>query len=291
MRRALAALAVDDEIGSRPRSRSARASRSCRKPVGLLRLLARRQRGGAAERDGAGDVLGAGPDPVLLPAAMDDGLDRLAVAHDQRADALGRADLVAGQGEQGAGEIAHADGQLAECLHRVGVERHARGPTALGDLPHRLNDADLVVHPHDRDHGGPLREGAVQGVHGPPGRSSPPAGTTSRPPRCADGVRRREDRLVLDRADHGAHRGPVVPRREARAPTIPRLSASVPPEVKITWFGSAPTACATSRRACSIPARAARPNRWALEGLPKPCSVRKGSIASRTSGRTGVVAA
>jgi hypothetical protein len=55
---------------------------------------------------------------------------------------------------------------------------------------------------------------------------------------------------------------------------IPRLSASVPPEVKITWLGSASTACATSRRACSMPARAARPNRWALEGLPKAWLVR-----------------
>jgi hypothetical protein len=59
----------------------------------------------------------------------------------------------------------------------------------------------------------------------------------------------------------------------------------------MTWLGSASTAWATSRRACSSPARAARPNRWALDGLPNACSVRYGSIASSTSGRTGVVAA
>jgi hypothetical protein len=55
---------------------------------------------------------------------------------------------------------------------------------------------------------------------------------------------------------------------------MPRLSASVPPEVKITWFGSAPTAWATSRRACSMPARAARPKRCALEGFPNAWLVR-----------------
>ena len=70
-----------------------------------------------------------------------------------------------------------------------------------------------------------------------------------------------------------------------------RLSASVPPEVNTTWFGSAPTAAATLRRASSMPARAVRPKRWALDGLPKAAGPRKGSIASSTSARTGVVAA
>ncbi len=84
---------------------------------------------------------------------------------------------------------------------------------------------------------------------------------------------------------------PPRSRAASAAPMMPRLSASVPPEVKITWLGSAPTAWATSRRASSIPARAARPKRWELDGLPKVWLVRKGSIASSTSGRTGVVAA
>ena len=58
----------------------------------------------------------------------------------------------------------------------------------------------------------------------------------------ADGVRRGQDRLVLDGGHDGAHRR--RPGRERPAPRrrSPRLSASVPPEVKITWFGSAPTA-------------------------------------------------
>ena len=49
-----------------------------------------------------------------------------------------------------------------------------------------------------------------------------------------------------------------------------RLSASVPPEVKITWLGSVapPSASAMLRFASSMPARAARPNRWADDGFP-----------------------
>ena len=52
-------------------------------------------------------------------------------------------------------------------------------------------------------------------------------------------------------------------------PMMARLSASVPPEVNTTCVGSHPTASAMSRRACSRPARAARPKRWELDGLPK----------------------
>ncbi len=70
-----------------------------------------------------------------------------------------------------------------------------------------------------------------------------------------------------------AHTAARIRRPAARAASAPpitaRLSASVPPEVNTTWLGSAPTAAATLRRASSRPARAARPNRWALDGLPK----------------------
>src|SRR2546430_439117 len=74
------------------------------------------------------------------------------------------------------------------------------------------------------------------------------------------------------------------PSRDASAaPMIAKLSASVPPEVKITWLGSAPRVSAIVRLASSIPAGAARPNRWAEDGLPNASLPRYGSIASRTS--------
>ena len=242
----------------------------------------------AAEGHRTRHVLGAGPDAELLAAAVDDRLDRLPVADDECADSLRGADLVAGDGEQRAGQPLERHGHLAEGLHRVGVEgRHPRR-TPRRDLGHRLDHADFVVDPHDGDHGGMLTPAPGRARRGPRPRSRPPAGS---PPaaQVADGVGRREDRLVLDGGHGGAHGSPRS-RAASAAPRMPRLSASVPPEVKITWFGSAPTAAATSRRACSRPARAVRPNRWPLEGFPKAELVRYGSMASSTSGRTGVVA-
>ena len=64
--------------------------------------------------------------------------------------------------------------------------------------------------------------------------------------------------------------------------------ASVPPEVKVTASGAAPTKTATSLRACSTAARASRPLAWTDEGLPPISSAH--SAASRASGRMGAVA-
>jgi len=65
--------------------------------------------------------------------------------------------------------------------------------------------------------------------------------------------------------------------------------ASVPPDVNTISSASAPTSRATSARAFSTAARAARPGACVLDGFPG--SARNTSaIASATSGRTGVVA-
>ena len=68
------------------------------------------------------------------------------------------------------------------------------------------------------------------------------------------------------------------------------LSASVPPEVKQISSAEAPRHRATRSRASSSAVRASRPQRCTLDGLPKR-GPKNGSIASRTSARTGVVAA
>ena len=64
--------------------------------------------------------------------------------------------------------------------------------------------------------------------------------------------------------------------------------ASVPPEVKTTLRGSAPTAPATAALASSTSRRALRPSSWTEEGLPGRSQA--AAIASRASGRSGVVA-
>ena len=72
-------------------------------------------------------------------------------------------------------------------------------------------------------------------------------------------------------------------------PATARLSDSVPPEVKSTSLGRAPSAAAIASRDSSTRRRAARPEVCSDEALPVAdiASV----MAATTSGRTGVVAA
>jgi hypothetical protein len=172
-------------------------------PGSLLGLFPAGEQRGASERHGTGDVLGARANAVLLSPAVDDRLDGLAVAHDQRADALGGADLVAGEREQRAGQITDRHRHLAKRLDRVGVKDHV-GRTATGrDLGDRLNDPDFVVHPHDRDQCGPVGQGSIEGIE-----AHLTVGVHREHHLAAaemtDRVRRRQHRLVLDRAHHRA---------------------------------------------------------------------------------------
>ncbi len=73
-------------------------------------------------------------------------------------------------------------------------------------------------------------------------------------------------------------------------PSTAMLSASVPLAVNTISSGAAPSAAATRSRASSSAARASRPAACALDGLPNR-SPRNGSMAARTAGRSGVVAA
>ena len=80
------------------------------------------------------------------------------------------------------------------------------------------------------------------------------------------------------------------PRPRALAtPLTPRLSDSVPPDVKTISSFATPKKLAMRSRAVSRPSRASRPKPWMLDGLPKR-SPKYGSIASITSGWTGVEA-
>jgi hypothetical protein len=76
------------------------------------------------------------------------------------------------------------------------------------------------------------------------------------------------------------------PRAKAR-PLTPKLSDSVPPDVKTISSGAAFRKRATRSRAVSSPARASRPKPWTLDGLPN-ASEKYGSISASTSGCTGV---
>ena len=74
-----------------------------------------------------------------------------------------------------------------------------------------------------------------------------------------------------------------------KIPATARLSDSVPPEVKSTSLGRAPSAAAIVSLDSSTRRRAARPEVCSDEALP--VSDIAADMAATTSGRTGVVAA
>src|SRR3989442_1459161 len=107
----------------------------------------------------------------------------------------------------------------------------------------------------------------------PTAASSPPRAAwtgkpPSSPPRCCPACGAASPALCSVAAT-ATRNGPPRSRAASAEPITARLSASVPPEVKITWPGSTPRARAIVRLASSTPARAARPNRWADDGFPK----------------------
>src|SRR2546430_16824780 len=86
-------------------------------PRRRLGLLGRRELDGPAQPDDPRDVFRSRPDAVLLSASVDDRFHRPAVAHDEGADSLRRADLVPRDGGQRAARVAERQGHLAERLH------------------------------------------------------------------------------------------------------------------------------------------------------------------------------
>jgi hypothetical protein len=123
---------------------------------------------GAREADDEGHVLGPAAPAVLLVAAEQEGPARRAAADEERADALGRVQLVAGEGEQvDVPEVAlQVDGELAHRLGGVGVDDD-RGVGLLGDprqLRDREDDPGLVVGVHHRDQQGVGPQGAHEGA-------------------------------------------------------------------------------------------------------------------------------
>ena len=101
------------------RSRSAVDASGCLGPLGLGELECGR------EPDRAGDVLGAAASPALLPAAVQQRLERHAAAHREDAGSLRRAELVPGERDRVRAEVGGAQRQPAGGLHGVDVQRHA----------------------------------------------------------------------------------------------------------------------------------------------------------------------
>ena len=213
----------------RQRARAARRARTGRSPRPA-------ERGG--QRDGARDVLGAPPEPLLLGPAAQQGLELRAAADEERPDAGGGAELVPREGEQVDAEA--VDPEVDEA-RRPWPRRTGRGrpggaaPAATcGD---REEGPGLVVGQHDGRHG---RAGAARRRRSPRRPRSPSGRGGTRATRSPRSRARRpgRGRPACSMAVTTTRR--PTPARARAAPTSPRLSASVPPLVKSDLAPPAP---------------------------------------------------
>ena len=107
---------------------------------GLVGAPRPRGRGSGAEGGNAGDILGAGAQSALLPAAANKRLgemDIVAASH-QRADALRAADLVRRERQEIGAKRADIAGDAAGRLHRVDVQKAVGRMHDGGGLRDRL---------------------------------------------------------------------------------------------------------------------------------------------------------
>ena len=78
-------------------------------------------------------------------------IDAHAAADIQRADALGRIELMAGERQHIDAQLVHVNRHRADSLHRIRVEEDIVRPGDLRNFRNRLNGADFVVGKHDRN--------------------------------------------------------------------------------------------------------------------------------------------
>ena len=144
-----------------------------------------------AESDDAGNIQRSGTHAALVAAAVDlrDQLHaRVLAANVKRADSLGTVKLVGGDRGQVNVVLNHVERNLANRLHRVGVEQHAALVTDRANLADGLQRANLVVGGHDRDQNGLVIDGALRDRRDRCGRPSAPAdrsrGSRASPAAC-----------------------------------------------------------------------------------------------------------
>ena len=232
--------------------------------------------------------------PPLLSPAVEARPDPGARAHHQRAAPLGATELVAADRHQGGrggvrATSSHGTAWTASvCRTAPGAPAATiRATSSSGwTVPTSLFTAMTDTRPTSG------RQASARAARST--RPSGPLGTS----RSSAPVRAARDRQARSTAwcsiaEHTTAGGGPSGRAAATAsqpPWTARSSASVPPEVRTTSPGAAPSSSARRSRASSSATRARRDSVWAPDGLANP-SVRRGSMASRASGRSGVVAA
>ena len=116
-----------------------------------------------AQADDTHDIFGAGPFPVFLDAALDEGPDAGAPADIERPHAVGTVELVGRQAEQVHLNLFDIDGNDARGRHGIGVKGHFPGLGDLADVGDGLDRADFVVGHLDGDQDGLVGDGLFHG--------------------------------------------------------------------------------------------------------------------------------
>ena len=188
--------------------------------------------------------------------------------------------------------LVEAHREVGDGLHGVGVERDAVLARDGGELGDRLHRADLVVGPHDAGHGDAVgrssasRRSSTRDVAAAVGLE--PGDRAPRGPRrgTRPGRARRGARC---RSTTSRSRAGSAARRASQAPLTARLSASVPPEVKTTSDGRAPSAARDPLARLLDHGAGGAAGGVQRGGVADPadCSIR----ASTAAGSIGVVAA
>ena len=201
--------------GRASRRSSSRSRRAPRRAASASRRLAR-EGGGRAEAHDAGHVLRAGPAVALLAAAAHERGQRRPAPHVEAAHALRAVELVGGEGEQV--DVEGRARRPAPCprpaRRRSGRGRPARGragpprPPAAG-----RRSRCWPASPRRR------RWSRRPSPRGRPRSTTPAvadAGDRDRPALVAQGLRRVQDRVVLDRAARRRRRAASFARRQRR---------------------------------------------------------------------------
>ena len=205
--------------------------------------------------------------PVSWPAPCMNFSESHPLANVKRTHALRSIELVSRNAQQIDAQFGRIDGDLACGLGRIGVHQDAPLAGHSGDLADRLDRPHLVVGVHDAHQDGPFRDGFFESLHvddpvridGHTGDLVPVSGQELADLRDGGMFEGRGDDVITLPAMHpcSAFDGMVVRFRPAAR--------------EEDLGGAAVEQLRHLPAAFSTPLRAATPNAWLLEGLPK-CS-------------------
>ena len=113
-----------------------------------------RQFAGRTEADDQRDWQRAAAEMLLVPASVEERLNRNAsaiAADDERSDSIRAVKFVGRKAQQIDGQLLQVDRQFAEDLHGIAVQQDISFTTDLANFEYRAQRADFVVGEHDGD--------------------------------------------------------------------------------------------------------------------------------------------